>query len=112
MSEEISLPEMDDKKKEEMRQAIRNRRNKGKEPEVESSSPPQSGPSSDLIRKLAAHAARGVIAPEPQKPEEEAALSPSPCMLVSGVALLALGIAFYFGHKYWKSLGVEELALE
>ena len=52
MSEEISLPEISEAKKQEMRDAIRNRRNKGKEPEVEGSSspPPSSGPSSDLIR--------------------------------------------------------------
>jgi len=116
MSEEISIPEISPEQKAKFQEALQRRvktvklpfqESKGKEPEEEA----EPKPVSDLMRKLQAHAARGVakVPAEPQTKEVEAA---SPCVLTAGAILAVIGIAVYFGHKYWKTYGVtpEELA--
>jgi len=121
MSEEISLPPMSEEQKKKMQMSLQARvekavsfteqRSKGKEPEHEEKPP------SDLMRKLAAHAAKNAYSSAGSSmkktgEEEEVASSPSPCLLVAAAFLGAVGIAVYFGHKYWKTYGVtpEELA--
>jgi outer membrane biosynthesis protein TonB len=117
MSEEINVPEMSQEQKVKFQEVLQTKVNrhtikvpvsvKGKEPEEEETPKPES----ELMRKLRLHAEKAYAAhPTAVGPTQEEQ-NASPCVLTAAAILAAVGIAVYFGHKYWKSYGVlpEEL---
>src|SRR4051812_7198724 len=109
MSEEISVPEISQEQKAKFQEALQTRVktvrlplvHKGKEPEDEAEPKPES----DLMRKLRLHAEKSYVAVQ-QNPQTQEEKNVSPCMLTAGAILAAVGIAVYFGHKYWKQYGI------